>query len=99
MKAYDWSVKFNAAFNGEGDVFKTIEEFVKESVALIDQRTKNSKGMDFVKGATEGAVREAKNKWLSIQGRCPRLKSFGFDQIAKQIKKEAPDRCFRFVAA
>lgn len=99
MKAFDWSVKFNAAFNGDGDVFKIINEFVAESVALIEQRTKNSKTHDFIKGATEGAVREAKAKWLSIQGRCTRLKMFGFDQIAKQIREQAPSKTIRFVAA
>lgn len=99
MKAFDWSVKFNKAFTGDGDVFKIMEEFVAESCKLIEYRTKNSKGKEFVKSATEGAVREAKNKWLSIQSRCPRLKMFGFDQIARQIKANAPDKAFRFVAA
>jgi hypothetical protein len=98
MKAHEWATKFNKAFGGEGDVFKTIDDFASECVKLIEERTRHSQGLDFVKSATEGAVRESRMKWKSIQGRCARLGSFGFDQIVKLIKKDAPDRTYRFVA-
>ncbi len=84
MKSTDWSTRFTKAFSGEGDVFKIIEEFVAEGTKLVEERSKNSRGAFFA-AAKEGALRESRAKWLAIQSRCPRLKSFGFEQLAKKI--------------
>lgn len=95
MKASEWASKFQTT----SDVFKTVDEFVAEALKLIETRTKTSKGTDFVRGATEGAVRETKAKWLAIMGRCPRIKMFTFDQIVKKIRAHAPDNSYRYIAA
>jgi hypothetical protein len=76
MKAYEWSTRFNAAFNGKGgDVFHLMEEFADLEIRdFILQRTKNSK-LGYVKAAVDGAMREAESKWAAIQRQCPLLQT------------------------
>jgi hypothetical protein len=89
-KASEWADKFNKALSGEGDVFTVLDEYAVETVALIEQRTANSKGIDFLKGSTAGAIRESRQKWNAILDRCPRIKIFGFEQVLKRITVLSP---------
>lgn len=95
MKAYEWASKFQAS----KDIFATVEEFVLEANALIESRTKTSKGERFVKSAAEGAIREVANKWRAITNRCPRISIFSFDQILKQMRAVASEKTHKYVAA
>lgn len=99
MKSHEWAKKFSKALAGEGDVFTVLDEYVVETIALIEQRTENSKGPDFLKGATAGALRESKQKWNAILDRCPGIKMFGFEQVVKRITVLAPIMRFVSLAA
>lgn len=85
MKAKDWAQKFLTV--GIDNKELTCEDFAKETAELIAERTKNSHPLT-VNAATEGALREQRQKWRAICKSVLWLRETAFDEIVAAFLPE-----------
>lgn len=83
-KAFEWAAKF-VKVNTVEDWAAILKEYEEETKSLIDLRTKNSKDQ-YRAAAIDGAIREQRQKFLSICKSAPYINVEMFDKLVNSYK-------------